>query len=689
MTSLRKFNSPLLVEVVLILMIAGVTYLPHLSQATIYRDDWYYTLDRLIGGPGVFQEMFSIDRPARGPLFEAYYQLFGIQPFPYHMSSFVWRVAGGLAALWLFRQLWPRQWLATFMMALLFTLYPGYLRWMEGFENQPRILSSFLEALSIALTLYAIRTPRTVPKIIAWTASILTGWAYIALVDFAFGMEVFRLLCVFVLVNRDQETIPFLKRSFLAVRAWGMAALIPFGFLFWRLFLFQNERTATDVGLQLGYLVASPLLTGLWWLARLFQSAVNVAVLAWGAPLFQSLFEIGLSNIMVGILIAGVAVALFLWVSSFAWKMHNDDRNTSDVALRGRWQSEAIWVGLTAVFVGVLPVIVANRYVTFGGFSHYALPASLASVMVVVGVLSLIHSRNVRVSVFSVLVLLAVLTHYTASLRVLQEERVIADFWQQVVWRAPGIKAGTTLVVNYPSVNYAEDVDTVAGPANFLYYPEQTNQIPAVYPLVALPQMEYTTKDILGGNNKPYGYRTHVGEISYGNILVISQPAENACVHVINAQWPRYSDNDSDQILLLGGYSKIENVLTDRTAPRPAAFIFGPEPAHTWCYYYQQAELALQEGNWEEILRIGDQAARLKLTPNDRIEWAPFLQAYAFKGDEKAFKATAIKIDSSPFVRREACRTLLKMQELGSTFTTQIQALMDDKLCRGQAEVYP
>jgi hypothetical protein len=679
------------VEILLILVIAGVTYLPNLSQATIYRDDWYYTMDRMIGGSGVFQEMFSIDRPVRGPLFEAYYQLFGIQPFPYHMMSFLWRVAGGLAALWLFRQLWPRQRLATFTMALLFVLYPGYLRWMEGFEDQPRILSSFLEALSIGSTLKAISTTRTIHKVFLWAGSILTGWAYIALVDFAFGMEVFRLLCVFVLVNRDQQTLPFVKRSILAIRTWGIASLIPVGFLFWRLFLFHNERQATDVGLQLSSLLASPLLTGLWWLVRLFQSTINVAILAWGSPLFQNLFEISLFEIMIGIVIAGVAVALLLGGSLIIWKGENDDTDNSDAVPNEKWQSEAIWAGLAGVLAGVLPVIIANRYVSFGGYSHYALPASLASVLVIIGITSLISSHNIRFGVVSVLILLAVLTHYAASLRVLHEEQVIANFWQQVVWRAPGIQAGTTLFVSYPSVNYAEDIDAVAGPANFLYFPEQTNQIPALYQLVALPQMDYTTKDVLGGGNKSYGYRTHVGEIHYDNILVISQSAENACIHVINSQWPRYSENDSDQILLLGQYSKIQRVLTGVSAPRPAEFIFGPGPAHAqaWCYYYQMAELALQEDDWEKIVQIGEKVAQLKLSPNDRIEWAPFLQAYALKGDEKAFKATAIKMDSSPFVRREACRTLLKTQEMGSTFTPQIQSLMDEKVCRGQAELNP
>ncbi len=612
MVILRKFIRTPMLEILMILVIAAINYLPNLSRATVYRDDWYYTMDRLISGPGVFQEMFNIDRPARGPLFESYYQLFGIHPFPYHMMSFLWRVAGGFAALWLFRQLWPHQRLATFMMALLFVLYPGYVRWMEGFEDQPRILSSFLEALSIALTLKAITATRTIYKVFLWIFSILTGWAYIALVDFAFGMEVFRLLCVFVLVNCDQEGLSFIKRSLLALRSWRIAASIPIGFLFWRLFLFHNERPATNIGLQLSYLFASPLLTGMWWLVRLFQSVVNVAVLAWGAPFFQNLFEISLSDILIGILIAGAASALLLWSSFSIWKVEEDNGNKTNAVSSGKWQSEAIWVGLISVVAGVLPVIVANRYVTFGAYSHYALPASLACVMALVGTTSLINSRHVQLGVVSIFVLFAVFTHYSASLRILHEEQTIANFWQQVVWRAPGIKAGTTLFVNYPFIDYAEDVDAVAGPANFIYFSEQTNQIPAVYQLVALPQMGYTTKDVLGGGNKSYGYRTHVGEINFDNMLVISQPAENACIHVINAQWPAYSDQDLDQTLLLGQYSKVQNIVLNAKAPHPAEFIFGPEPAHTWCYYYQQAELALQEGDFEKIIQIGNKVTQLK-----------------------------------------------------------------------------
>jgi hypothetical protein len=200
--------------------------------------------------------------------------------------------------------------------------------------------------------------------------------------------------------------------------------------------------------------------------------------------------------------------------------------------------------------------------------------------------------------------------------------------------------------------------------------------------------MDYTTIYVLrGGKEKADGYRTHIGEIDYGNMLVMSQPAQDGCVHVMDSQWPRYSNQESDQILLLGQYSKIQSILTTGSAPRPAEFIFGLEPVHAWCYYYQQAELALQDGNWKKVVQIGNQVTQLGLSPNDRIEWSPFLQAYAVSGDEKGFKATMAKIEKMPFVRQEICHTLLKMQEMGSTFTPQIQSLLDDGVCHGQTEL--
>ncbi len=676
----KKLKHSRLVEALCLFIVSAFTYLPNLLKATIYRDDWYYVMDRLIGGAGAFQQMFSIDRPARGPLFELYYQWFGIQPLPYHLDSFLWRFLGGLAALWLFGLLWPKQRRPAFFMALLFVLFPGYTRWMEGFEDQPRILSSFLQVVSIALTLQAIKSTSLAPKIATWIGSIITGWAYIALLDFAIGMEAFRLLCVFVFVSHNQQNLAFFKKSALAVRAWAIAVLIPACFLTWRLFIFQGARKQTDVGLQLGSLVASPLLTGGWWLVRLFQSAANVAFLCWGASPFQAIFILSLGEIAIGGLFAAISVVAVLFTNTILSKAENDAPVNIPDTSPGAWQMEAILIGMIGVIVGVLPVVMANRYVDFSAYSHYALPASLAGAALLAGLVYSITSDRIRLGVFSALVLLAVLTHHSISTQIVNEENKISLFWQQVAWRAPDIQAGTTLFVNYPNLNYGEDVDTVNGPANFIYYPEQTNQIPVTYQLYALLQTNTSTKDILVEKNRVDGYRTHEGAIDFDNMLVISQPSEAACVHVINGRWPLFSIDDSDQILLIGARSKVETVLTGKESPKLDEAIFGAEPAHKWCYYFEKADLALQMGDWAKVAQLGDEALKLGYHPVDLVEWTPFLQAYAYLGDWQAFKEIVPKIKLPPFVKLQACNTLDKMQKSGYVFDENIQAQME-KLC--------
>jgi hypothetical protein len=51
-----------------------------LGKFSYYRDDWYYMYDGLVGGGGIFVEMFRHLRPARGPLYEFLFGLFGHQP---------------------------------------------------------------------------------------------------------------------------------------------------------------------------------------------------------------------------------------------------------------------------------------------------------------------------------------------------------------------------------------------------------------------------------------------------------------------------------------------------------------------------------------------------------------------------------------------------------------------------------
>jgi tetratricopeptide (TPR) repeat protein len=72
------------------------------------------------------------------------------------------------------------------------------------------------------------------------------------------------------------------------------------------------------------------------------------------------------------------------------------------------------------------------------------------------------------------------------------------------------------------------------------------------------------------------------------------------------------------------------SVMPPRT---PDPVVFGPEPAHGWCYYFEKASLLAGQGNWQAAADLGDQAFALGDYPNDPMERFVFIEAYARTGN--------------------------------------------------------
>jgi hypothetical protein len=84
--------------------------------------------------------------------------------------------------------------------------------------------------------------------------------------------------------------------------------------------------------------------------------------------------------------------------------------------------------------------------------------------------------------------------------------------------------------------------------------------------------------------------------------------------------------------------------------------IFGPEPEHTWCYYFEKADLARQQENWEQVADLGDQVFAIPYYPDDNSEYLPFVEAYARTGRwEQARDLTRKTADLMPILRPALC----------------------------------
>jgi hypothetical protein len=316
------------------------------------------------------------------------------------------------------------------------------------------------------------------------------------------------------------------------------------------------------------------------------------------------------------------------------------------------------------------------------------LPSSLAAVIFIIGVIALIPSRKLQIVLITLLVGVAALTHRALAINAAGEQSKVRDFWWQVYWRIPRIQEGTLLAVHYPSINYGEgfgeDIEIVSGPANFLYYPEPQPGIDLVrYKLGATLLDDQGIQNIMGGNEKKSKpYRSHSMFLNYRKTLILSQPSTESCVHVIDALWVERSLHEVDQIAQLFPYSRIEFALTENESiSKPLDFVFGIEPPHSWCYYYQKAELARQQGDWGRVATLHSEATSLGLAPRDLIEWTPFLQAYAYIGQPERLKELAMHFEDDSFHKQQLCENLNRMNENGYPLQPDIQNMVVDIFC--------
>lgn len=664
-------------DALLLTAIAALVYLPNVSSFTFHRDDWYYMYDGLVYGAGVFLAMFENLRPLRGPLYEALFASFGTNPLPYHLLLFVWRVLGGIGMGWLIRLLWPRQSRVSFWGSVLFVVYPGFLWWVAGFEYQPMVLSVAAQIFSFAFTLKSVKSSSSFSRILWVSAAILTSWLTLGLVEYAIGMEVFRYLCVYLVINREEVKVTW-RGAWRAMYLTLPSFLGPLLFLIWRQFFFENIRKAADVGLQIGRLFDSPL-TLLTWVVRLFQGMADVIALAWTVPLRHYFFGGEVKEMSVGLAFALAAAILFVWFAARHRETTEDDR----------WKIEATLIGLLGALAGLLPIIVANRYISFDRFSHYTLPASIAAILFVIGLAGFVSERHVRATILGGLVLFAGLTHSAMSAQAAHEAEVINQFWWQVSWRAPSIQAGTTLVVIYPDVIYAEGSDIVWGPANFVYYPQSQSNLPILVPLpAARMESDLLTNVQTGQELKQVYIVVNFFHYRFDDILVVTQPV-GSCVHVMDSRWPAIAPSEGGTLAELAGYSRVENILASGSDPILQEEIFGREPAREWCYYFQQADWARQQGDWKRVAALGMEAGQKGYIPSDPLEWIPFLQAGVFLGDDGMVKNLAEELKANPafkadrdYYKEQFCESMRALDAAGYPLPIETANLAAGLFCR-------
>jgi hypothetical protein len=660
-----------LIIVALFFIIAALLYLPHVTHFGYYDDDWYSMYAARVAGPQIFHQFYLLDsRPVRAWVMIPLYILFQGNPFYYSLSAYFFRVIGALTMLWTLRLVWPTRRRETFLVALLFLVYPGFLSQTVPVDFQSHLIGIWMAYLSIGLSIKSIFIKNRSTRFFLWAGAVLSGWFYLGLMEYYIGFEAARFLLISVIFLRNADSW---KRNLVAgIKFWLPYGLVPFLFLFWRLFIFDGQRKVTNVGLQLGNVFKVPIHTLLTWMVYFLQDVMNVTILAWGVPLSQLGFYLRLRDNLISL---GLALLVLIFFYSVLLLF---DRSIDEPSHESDFSTEGIWVGGAWVLCGLVFVILANRHVVFPEYSRYGFVSAGGAVLLLAALLSKISSQRIQLVILGFLLVSATLTHYGNGVRFANIGDDIRRFWWQVSWRVPNFEPGTTIVAHYPSGGIRE-TSFVWGPANQIYFPEGLTKVPVQTGISAIVLSSSAVQDILN-HKKQYPDLYYLVE-SYPDprhILILTQPSSYSCLQVIDGAAPEYSSFEDPSFLPIGAYSEPDHIKTEDAFRKVPNFLFGSEPKHSWCYFYEKAALARQKGDWNTVLKLGLEATKQRYRPHDLIEWMPFLEAYALAGNEKSLLHLASIIQSDRYVAHQACAELSKLQGV----QVAIKSVIDNKYCK-------
>jgi hypothetical protein len=105
--------------------------------------------------------------------------------------------------------------------------------------------------------------------------------------------------------------------------------------------------------------------------------------------------------------------------------------------------------------------------------------------------------------------------------------------------------------------------------------------------------------------------------------------------------------------------------------------VYGPEPEHGWCYYFQKADLARQMRDWDEVVKLGNQAFKLDDFPNNPVERFVFIEGYAHAGEwDRAVELSKVSYQvSKEYVGPLLCRLWKRIETETSSGLEQSEAL--------------
>ena len=409
-------------------------------------------------------------------------------------------------------------------------------------------------------------------------------------------------------------------------------------------------------------LPGSPLATVLAFAQAVLQDSVYLVVFAWANTLQPTSINLSLFSTLYSWAIGLGLAALLAWALIKTEGVNPPDSQGKGQGDRDAFTGQAALLGVLGILGGGLPVWALGSQIIAGKWSdRYALAPMVGAVILLVCILEWLAGKGqpARKSLFLALLLgfsTAAQIQVTNAYR--RDWQIQRDFYWQLSWRVPALKPGTAVLGTQMPLNYSA-VYAIALALNLIYAPNsRSNDMP--YWFIDAPRYHGSSRLPDYKENLPvrYAMRNMLFQSNTSQALVVDYNSGQGCVYVMSpddALRPGTSEAQA-KLLTISHLKQIETGPAKAVSPPTA--IFGAEPFHDWCYYYEKADLARQMGDWQQIANLDQAAGEVGYTTKLGVELAPFIEGYAHLGQwQKAYGYTQDAMHKTGGMQPFLCQT--------------------------------
>jgi len=660
------FDHPLSTPLLLFIigLLAYGLYLPWMG---FYWDDWPWIFRFHQFGPAAIRGIDIEFRPLAGMVLWLGSLVAGESKLGWQIYNFVIRWLGAVALWWALRQIWPRRKDIAPWVALLFVVYPGFTQQFVSINSSRHLFPLITFFISWGLMGVANQNQKL------WVTGLAVGLSLLTMftTEYYYGLELTRGVVLWTLARPQNGN---LRRKLAAtLKAWW-PYLVPWVIILtWRFIISHNVNYEVTLVTQL----KSVPLTALKWVGTTilkdFWTVTFEAggkLFAWPAP---QIF--GPKKTLLYWILGGTGFIITLIYAHF----------NPPHAKEHHWNWSALLIGICILVVGGLPFLATDLGIKLEfPNDRLTLPMMLGASLLTVCLLDLIPWKILKTGILALLVGLAVGVHFQTAVSYQRDWDYQAAFFEQLTGRIPGLKAGTALLSPELPLAYSTDNSLIA-PLNWIYGPDTPDKLKTagLFYLdlrlgTKIPVLEPNTPIRLSGIHQDFESSTDQA------ILIYHQPP--ACLRVIHPIYDRYFPGMPDEVDAAVPFSNLAQIQVHADPPATLpSHVYEQPPAKNWCYFFQQADLARQQGDWTEVAQIGELAFALADSPNHASERVPFIEAYARTGDwEAAYDLSLETFKINRFMDTMLCETWARIEqetEISETGQVVIQQVEEKLAC--------